>query len=71
MIVTESYGENLVRTYSDAGLKIVNPQGEVYEEAIDPAGLGRTYTETEELVEGYEEATESDYIDALKEAGII
>ena len=53
MIVTESYGENLVRTYSDAGLKIVNGDGEIYDEAIDPAGLGRTYTETEELIEGY------------------
>lgn len=51
MIVTENYktrkdGVVLIRTYSDAGMKIER-DGLVYDEAIDPEGLGRTYTETD------------------------
>jgi hypothetical protein len=52
MIVTENYktlksGTVLVRTYSDAG-KLIQRDGVRYVEAIDPEGLGRVYTETEE-----------------------
>ena len=48
-IVTETFeinGRAFVRTYSDAGRYVVggNPEG-AYEEATDPAALGRTYTE--------------------------
>lgn len=51
MIVTENYktrkdGVVLIRTYSDAGMKIQR-DGVVYDEAIDPEGLGRIYTETD------------------------
>ena len=53
MIITEYYmtrsdGVALVRTYSDAG-KMIRKVGtdEVYSEAIDPEGSGRTYTETD------------------------
>lgn len=51
MIVTEFYktradGVRLVRTYSDAGL-LIERDGVVYEEAIDPEDSGRVYTETE------------------------
>ena len=51
MIVQEHFlvGErDFIRTYSDAGRYIVGgePYGE-YEEACDPAELGRTYTEGE------------------------
>lgn len=50
MIVTEFYktredGVSLVRTYSDAG-KMIERDGVVYEEAIDPEDSGRVYVET-------------------------
>lgn len=52
-IVTETFeinGRQFVRTYSDAGRYVVGgmPSGE-YSEAIDPAELGRTYTEGEPM----------------------
>ena len=51
MIVTEYYktrsdGVVLNRTYSDKGMKIQR-DGVQYDEAVDPADLGRTYTETD------------------------
>ena len=54
MIVTEYYttrsdGVVLNRTYSDAGM-MVERDGVLYSEAIDPAGLGRTYLETDEPI---------------------
>ena len=52
MIQTETYeknGRTLVRTYSDAGYRIrQDGTGAVYDEAVDPADSGRTYTETDE-----------------------
>ena len=55
MIITEHYktrddGVVLNRTYSDAGFRIER-DGVFYDEAIDPAELGRTYTETDQLIE--------------------
>lgn len=46
MIKTEIIG-NLVKTYSDLGVKIHGgvPEGD-YDEAYDPIDSGRTYTET-------------------------
>lgn len=62
MIVVEYYatrkdGVVLNRTYSDAGFYIER-DGIRYAEAVDPAELNRTYTETDELIpteEGTEE----------------
>ena len=52
MIQTETYDKNrrtLVRTYSDAGYRIrQDGTGAVYDEAVDPADSGRTYTEADE-----------------------
>lgn len=52
MIQTETYeknGRTLVRTYSDAGYRIrQDGTGAVYDEAVDPVEMGRTYTETDE-----------------------
>ncbi len=50
MIVTEFYktredGVRLVRTYSDRG-KMLERDGVVYSEAIDPEDSGRVYTES-------------------------
>jgi hypothetical protein len=54
MIITEYFrtradGVVLNRTYSDQGM-MIERDGVRYAEAIDPAELGRTYTETDELI---------------------
>lgn len=57
MIKTETLtinGKSFVRTYSDSGM-MVERDGIRYSEAIDPAELGRTYTETDEPVEDMDE----------------
>ena len=75
MIVTEYYrtredGVVLNRTYSDAGM-MIERDGVRYSEAIDPAALGRTYTETDESVSiEVTEATAEDYQNALREMGV-
>lgn len=66
MIITEFYktrddGINLVRTYSDKGY-MIERDGILYEEAIDPENSGREYTEAETI-----ELTETDYISTLNE----
>lgn len=51
MIQTENLsinGKAFVRTYSDSGCYVVR-DGVAYSEAIDPAPLGRTYTEGENI----------------------
>jgi len=48
-----------IRTYSDAGMMIHGGLPEAdYAEAIDPAELGRTYTETDIPIEGTDSAEE-------------
>lgn len=47
--MTRTDGVVLNRTYSDAGFYIER-DGIRYAEAVDPAVLGRTYTETDELI---------------------
>lgn len=60
-------GKEFVRTYSDRGF-MVERDGIQYDEAIDPIGTDRTYTETETPTET--EATEADYISALEDLGV-
>lgn len=55
MIKTENVtinGKAFIRTYSDAGMKIHggSPASD-YDEAVDPADLGRIYTETDIPIE--------------------
>lgn len=75
MIITEyhmtrSDGMVLNRTYSDSGM-MIEREGALYSEAIDPADLGRVYTETDHPIDDYtEEATEADYQAALRELGV-
>ena len=73
MIKTEAITINdrpLIRTYSESGY-MVERDGIRYDEAIDPAELGRTYTETDEPIEGYiDEATAEDYQSALRVMGV-
>ena len=54
MIQTENIiinGRQLTRTYSD-GWFYIQRDGVQYAEAIDPAGSGRTYTETDVPIAG-------------------
>ena len=72
MILTEAltiHGKEYVRTYSDAGMYIER-DGARYEEAIDPAELGRTYMETDTIIKDESEAAEEDYIAALGRFGV-
>ena len=60
MIVTEYFmtredGVVLNRTYSDNGM-MIERDGVRYCEAVDPAELGRQYTETDEPIEVEEPA---------------
>ena len=60
MVITEYYktrsdGVVLNRTYSDAGY-MIERDGVLYSEAIDPAELERTYTETEQPIPEVDEA---------------
>ena len=65
MIVTEAMtisGKAFVKTYSDSGY-MVERGGVRYSEAIDPAELGRTYTETDERI--VEEITDAEALEIL------
>ena len=49
MIQTEILPDGLIRTYSDQNFKIrQDGTGVIYDEAIDPIKMNRTYTETTE-----------------------
>ena len=59
MIATEIYntmpdGTVLIRTYSDSGHYIIQDEtGIEYSEAVDPEKTGRTYTESDRVIEGF------------------
>ena len=60
MIVTENItidGQSFVRTYSNEHRYVVR-DGAQYEEAVDPAEFGRTYTEGEIIEEPEADAEE-------------
>jgi hypothetical protein len=73
MIKTENMtinGKSFVKTFSDSGY-MVERDGIRYSEAIDPAEFNRTYTETDEPIEGEtDEATETDYQNELRRLGV-
>lgn len=73
MIKTESItinGVEYIRTWSDLFM-MVERDGALYEEAIDPINSGRTYTETDHpIIREEEEATEDDYLAALARLGV-
>ena len=58
----------LRRTWSDVGF-MIERDGTVYSEAVDPIDSGRLYEETTILLED-EEATIDDYQQALSELGV-
>lgn len=78
MLVKENIeigGRAFVKTYSDAGFYIER-DGVRYSEAIDPADIPRTYTETDEPVdidptpEPETDLTVADTLGMLKELGV-
>ena len=62
-------GKEYVRTWSDESM-MIERDGVLYEEALDPAELGRTYTETDQPIVNESEATEADYQNALRDMGV-
>jgi len=68
MVVYEEIdGTNLIRAYSDSGHKIVNANGVVYSEAIDPDFTHRKYTESEELLDPEPDFEEDENDELLEE----
>lgn len=73
MIQTETIeirGRAFVRTYSDLGM-MIERDGALYEEAVDPVGSGRIYTESAEFITKEDgPAEEADYLAALARLGV-
>ena len=65
----EIKGKAFVKQYSDGGFYIER-DGEKYSEAIDPADIPRTYTETDEPIDSGEEPTVDDALGMLAEMGV-
>lgn len=58
MVIYEEHGAGMVRAYSNRGMLIHGGDPEDnYQEAIDPASAGRTYTETEIPIDADEPAS--------------
>lgn len=58
-------GKDFVSTRSDSG-KMIERDGIFYEEAIDPAEFGRTYTETEVDIEVSPEEALAELMEVLE-----
>ena len=56
-------------TYSDSDM-MIERNGALYEEAIDPIDSGRIYTETEQVIVKDGEAEATDYEEALESLGV-
>ena len=71
MIIQELIGNDLVRTYSDKNVYIHGgfPEAD-YAEAVDPVGMGRTYTETDRYAydgeTGDGDITDEEVVDILE-----
>jgi hypothetical protein len=74
MIIVEPItidGIDFIRTYSDQNV-LIERDGVMYSESIDPIGTNRTYTETDIPIDtpNDDEATDADYQSALQELGV-
>lgn len=73
MLKTETViidGKEYTRTWSDIGM-LIERDGTLYLDAIDPIGSGRIYTETDKEPEIIDmEAEEADYLSALNRLGV-
>ena len=72
MIITETItinGKQFTKNYSDEGFYIQKVgTEEVYSEAIDPIDSGRTYIETDRLIDNInEEINADDFLSMIKE----
>lgn len=72
MIITETItirNKEFIRNYSDEGFYIQKVgTEEVYSEAIDPTDSGRTYIETDKLIDNIdEEINADDFLSMIKE----
>ncbi len=72
MIQSETISNDLIRHYSDTGLRIEQVEtGRVYDDAVDAIPCSYTYRETDEpVVSGDEDAAEEDYLSALASLGV-
>ena len=73
MVVYEDLQNGLVKAYSDSGFKIRGGSPECdYNSAVDNASYGRIYKETDIPIDtdDDDDATEADYIEALKLLGV-
>lgn len=65
MIVTETImlnGKEFTKNYSDAGYMIQKVgTEEIYSEAVDPINSGRTYVETDKVIETKEEFSDTEF----------
>jgi len=73
MLKTETViidGKEYIRTWSDIGM-LIERDGALYVDAIDPIGSGRIYTETDKEPENIDmEAEEADILFALNRLGV-
>lgn len=71
MLKTETVtinGKEYIRTWSDEN-RMLERDGILYEEALDPAELGRVYLESEQEIPDAP-AEEADYLTALNQLGV-
>lgn len=72
MIITETItinGREFTKNYSDAGYMIQKVGAEeIYSEAVDPINSGRTYVETDILIEVNEEFSDAEFRAMVEEA---
>lgn len=64
MIITEVLEDGRMHTYSDAGFKIRQETGVIYDDAVDSST--HTYTETDELIDE-DEVTPDELLSMLEE----
>ena len=71
MLKVENISDKYIRHYSDEGKKIRQIEtGILYDDAVDVMPCRFTYEETDIDAEIINEATETDYINALEDLGV-
>ena len=59
-------GVQFQRTWSDA-IYLIERDGAKYSEAVDPIGIERTYTETNEPIDSQNDITSDEFLSMLEE----
>ena len=59
-------GVQFQRTWSDANY-LIERDGAKYSEAVDPIGIERTYTETNEPIDSQNDITSDEFLSMLEE----